>query len=180
MFMSPARPAKVAATVQETLEVTFKGKSIADVLDMTVSEAAPLLRGNDRHIAPKLATLEDMRPRLHQTRPKRCRALRRRGAAQSNSAPNSPNAATGRTLYLLDEPTTGLHSADIQTLLGVSCACATPGNTLIVIEHHLDVIRNADHIIDLGPTGGPKAATSSPPARRRRLPKMKKASPEGF
>jgi excinuclease ABC subunit A len=138
----------------ETLEITFKGKSIADVLDMTVSEAHRFF-ANDRQIAPKLATLEDCG--LGYIKLGQSGAALSGGEAQRvKLATELAKRSTGKTLYLLDEPTTGLHSADIQTLLDVLLRLRDAGNTLIVIEHHLDVIRNADHVIDLGPTGGPE------------------------
>ncbi|MBE7495476.1 MAG: excinuclease ABC subunit UvrA [Verrucomicrobiaceae bacterium] len=138
----------------ETLEITFKGKSIADVLDMTVSEAHRFF-ANDRQIAPKLATLEDCG--LGYIKLGQSGAALSGGEAQRvKLSTELAKRSTGKTLYLLDEPTTGLHSADIQTLLDVLLRLRDAGNTLIVIEHHLDVIRNADHVIDLGPTGGPE------------------------
>lgn len=136
----------------ETLEVTFKGKNIAEVLDMTVSEA---LRFFDRSttISPKLRTLEETG--LGYIKLGQSGATLSGGEAQRiKLSAELAKRSTGRTLYVLDEPTTGLHSADIQTLLGVLLRLRDAGNTLIVIEHHLDVIRSADWIIDLGPGGG--------------------------
>ncbi|MCF7786417.1 MAG: excinuclease ABC subunit UvrA [Prosthecobacter sp.] len=136
----------------ETLEVTFKGKNIADVLDMTVSEA---VRFFDRSttIGPKLRTLEETG--LGYIRLGQSGASLSGGEAQRiKLSAELAKRSTGRTLFVLDEPTTGLHSADIQTLLGVLLRLRDAGNTLIVIEHHIDVIRCADWIIDLGPGGG--------------------------
>jgi excinuclease ABC subunit A len=136
----------------ETLEVTFKGKNIADVLDMTVSEAARFF-GKNNTISPKLRTLEDTGlgyVKLGQSGNSLSGGEAQRIKLSSELAKRS----TGRTLYVLDEPTTGLHSADIQTLLGVLLRLRDAGNTLIVIEHQIDVIRCADWIIDLGPGGG--------------------------
>jgi excinuclease ABC subunit A len=136
----------------ETLEVTFKGKNIADVLEMTVSEA---VRFFDRSttIGPKLRTLEETG--LGYIRLGQSGASLSGGEAQRiKLSAELAKRSTGRTLYVLDEPTTGLHSADIQTLLGVLLRLRDAGNTLIVIEHHIDVIRCADWIIDLGPGGG--------------------------
>ena len=136
----------------ETLEVTFKGKNIADVLDMTVSEA---VRFFDRSttIGPKLRTLEETG--LGYIRLGQSGASLSGGEAQRiKLSAELAKRSTGRTLYVLDEPTTGLHSADIQTLLGVLLRLRDAGNTLIVIEHQIDVIRCADWIIDLGPGGG--------------------------
>ncbi|MBL9131884.1 MAG: excinuclease ABC subunit UvrA, partial [Verrucomicrobiaceae bacterium] len=138
----------------ETLEITFKGKSIADVLDMTVSEAHRFF-ANDRQIAPKLATLEDCG--LGYIKLGQSGAALSGGEAQRvKLSTELAKRSTGKTLYLLDEPTTGLHSADIQTLLNVLLRLREAGNTLIIIEHHLDMIRHADWVIDLGPTGGPE------------------------
>ena len=136
----------------ETLEVTFKGKNIADVLEMTVSEAARFFDKNNA-IAPKLRTLEDTG--LGYVKLGQSGASLSGGEAQRiKLSTELAKRSTGRTLYVLDEPTTGLHSADIQTLLQVLLRLRDAGNTLIVIEHHLDVIRCADWIIDLGPGGG--------------------------
>ena len=136
----------------ETLEVTFKGKNIADVLDMTVSEAARFFDKNPS-ISPKLRTLEDTG--LGYVKLGQSGASLSGGEAQRiKLSTELAKRSTGRTLYVLDEPTTGLHSADIQTLLAVLLRLRDAGNTLIVIEHHLDVIRCADWVIDLGPGGG--------------------------
>jgi len=136
----------------ETLEVTFKGINIADVLDMTVSEAARFFDKNPS-ISPKLRTLEDTG--LGYVKLGQSGASLSGGEAQRiKLSTELAKRSTGRTLYVLDEPTTGLHSADIQTLLAVLLRLRDAGNTLIVIEHHLDVIRCADWVIDLGPGGG--------------------------
>jgi len=136
----------------ETLEVTFKGKSIADVLEMTVSEAHRFF-GANMQITAKLKALEDCG--LGYIKLGQSGAALSGGEAQRvKLATELAKRSTGKTLYLLDEPTTGLHSADIQTLLDVLIRLREAGNTLVVIEHHLDIIRNADHVIDLGPTGG--------------------------
>ncbi|MFN7560881.1 MAG: excinuclease ABC subunit UvrA [Prosthecobacter sp.] len=161
---------------QETLEITFKGKSIADVLDMTVSEAHRFF-ANDRQIAPKLATLEDCG--LGYIKLGQSGAALSGGEAQRvKLSTELAKRSTGKTLYLLDEPTTGLHSADIQTLLNVLLRLREAGNTLIVIDHHLDRIRHADWVIDLGPTGGPeggKLLAEGPPEEVAKNP----ASPTG-
>ncbi|MBK8090518.1 MAG: excinuclease ABC subunit UvrA [Verrucomicrobiaceae bacterium] len=137
---------------QETLEITFKGKSIADVLEMTVSEAHRFFAAN-MQITAKLKALEDCG--LGYIKLGQSGAALSGGEAQRvKLATELAKRSTGKTLYLLDEPTTGLHSADIQTLLDVLLRLRDAGNTLIIIEHHLDIIRHADHIIDLGPTGG--------------------------
>jgi excinuclease ABC subunit A len=136
----------------ETLEITFKGTHIAEVLAMTVSEAARFF-GKASHISAKLLTLEECGLGyicLGQAG----NTLSGGEAQRIKLSAELARKATGRTLYVLDEPTTGLHFADIQTLLGVLFRLRDAGNTLIVIEHHLDVIRCADWIIDLGPGGG--------------------------
>jgi excinuclease ABC subunit A len=136
----------------ETLEVTFKGRHIAEVLEMTVSEAARFF-GRASAIASKLQTLEECG--LGYLRLGQSGSTLSGGEAQRiKLAAELAKRATGRTLYLLDEPTTGLHFADIQTLLQVLFRLRDAGNTLIVIEHHPDVIRCADWILDLGPGGG--------------------------
>jgi excinuclease ABC subunit A len=136
----------------ETLEITFKGRNIAEVLDMTVAEAARFF-GKASAIATKLVTLEECG--LGYIRLGQAGNTLSGGEAQRiKLAAELARRATGRTLYVLDEPTTGLHFADIQTLLGVLFRLRDAGNTLIVIEHHLDVIRCADWILDLGPGGG--------------------------
>jgi excinuclease ABC subunit A len=139
---------------RETLEITFRGKSIADVLDMTVEEgleffkAVPIIRTKMEtlcrvglsyiHIGQQATTLSG-------------------GEAQRvKLAKELSRKATGKTLYILDEPTTGLHFEDVRKLLEVLQALVDQGNTVIVIEHNLDVIKTADHVIDLGPEGGLK------------------------
>jgi excinuclease ABC subunit A len=137
---------------RETLEIAFKGKNIAEVLDMTVSEAARFF-GKQNAVYPKLRAMEDTG--LGYLRLGQPGASLSGGEAQRvKLAAELGKKATGRTLFLLDEPTTGLHFADIQTLLAVLFRLRDAGNTLIIIEHNLDVIRCADHVIDLGPGGG--------------------------
>ncbi|OAI56706.1 ABC-ATPase UvrA [Verrucomicrobiaceae bacterium SCGC AG-212-N21] len=137
---------------RETLEITWKGRSIADVLDMTVSEAARFFEKMPK-IFPMLHALEQVG--LGYVKLGQSGAALSGGEAQRvKLAAELAKKSTGRTLYLLDEPTTGLHFADIQTLLVVLFRLRDAGNTLIVIEHNLDVIKCADWIIDLGPGGG--------------------------
>jgi excinuclease ABC subunit A len=136
----------------ETLEITFKGRNIADVLDLTVSEACRFF-DHQPEVLPKLRALEDVG--LGYVKLGQSGASLSGGEAQRvKLAAELSKRATGRTLYLLDEPTTGLHLADIETLLGVLMRLRDGGNTVIVIEHHLDVIKCADWIVDLGPGGG--------------------------
>ena len=137
---------------RETLDVTFKGKTIADVLDMTVEEALEFFKAVPRvrnvlellhrvgldyiHVGQQATTLSGGEAQ----RVKLAKELSKRG--------------TGRTLYILDEPTTGLHFEDTHKLLDVLTKLVDQGNTIVVIEHNLDVIKSADYVIDLGPEGG--------------------------
>ena len=137
---------------RETLEVKYKGKSIADVLDMTVTEALNFLE-NIPKIKRKLQTLYDVGLgyiRLGQP----ATTLSGGEAQRVKLSTELSKVGTGNTLYLLDEPTTGLHFEDIKMLLNVLNRLVDKGNTVIVIEHNLDVIKTADYIIDLGPEGG--------------------------
>jgi excinuclease ABC subunit A len=137
---------------REALEITYKGKSIADVLEMTVSEGLEFFE-NIPSIANKLQTLFDVG--LSYIRLGQPATQLSGGEAQRvKLASELSRRATGRTMYILDEPTTGLHFADIEKLLGVLQRLADGGNTIVVIEHNLDVIKSADWIIDLGPEGG--------------------------
>ena len=136
----------------ETLEIKYRGKSIADVLDLTVDQALPLLE-NFPGIANKLRTLQDVGLgyiELGQS----ATTLSGGEAQRVKLAKELSRRGTGRTLYILDEPTTGLHFEDTRKLLDVLNKLVDQGNTIVVIEHNLDVIRAADHVIDLGPEGG--------------------------
>ncbi len=136
----------------ETLEVAFKGKSIADVLDMTVDEALGFFE-HHRRIASRLRLLSEVGlgyVRLGQS----ATTLSGGEAQRIKIAYELAKPPTGRTLYLLDEPTTGLHFADVERLLAVLFRLRSGGNTVVVIEHHLDVLKSADWLIDLGPEGG--------------------------
>jgi excinuclease ABC subunit A len=137
---------------RETLEITYKGKHIADVLDLTVDEAARFFRSVPS-ISEKLDSLLDVG--LGYLRLGQAGTTLSGGEAQRvKLATELAKKATGRTLYILDEPTTGLHFADIEKLLEVLMKLRNAGNTVIVIEHNLEMIKCADWIIDLGPEGG--------------------------
>jgi len=137
---------------RETLEVRFKGKSIADVLEMSVEEAVGFFE-NVPKIARRLRTLHDVG--LDYIRLGQAATTLSGGEAQRvKLATELSKVATGDTLYILDEPTTGLHFADVQRLLDVLGRLVDAGNTVVVIEHNLDVIKTADRLIDLGPEGG--------------------------
>ncbi len=130
----------------------YRGKSIAEVLDLTVDQALPLLE-NIPPIATKLRTLQDVGLgyiELGQS----ATTLSGGEAQRVKLARELSRRSTGRTLYILDEPTTGLHFEDTRKLLDVLNKLVDHGNTVVVIEHNLDVIRSADHLIDLGPEGG--------------------------
>lgn len=137
---------------KETLEVRYKGKNISEVLDMTVEEALEFFENIPR-IKKKLQTLDDVG--LSYIKLGQPATTLSGGEAQRvKLAKELSRQSTGRTLYILDEPTTGLHFADIRKLLEVLGRLRDGGNTVIVIEHNLDVVKTADHIIDLGPEGG--------------------------
>ncbi|MDE1968634.1 MAG: excinuclease ABC subunit UvrA, partial [Alphaproteobacteria bacterium] len=137
---------------RETLEVEFKGKSIADVLDMTVEEGAAFFSAVPS-IREKLATLERVGlGYIHIGQP--ATTLSGGEAQRVKLAKELSRRATGRTLYILDEPTTGLHFDDVSKLLEVLHALVDQGNTILVIEHNLEVVKTADWIVDLGPEGG--------------------------
>ncbi len=137
-----------------TLEVRYKGKSIADVLDMTVDEALEFLQ-HIRAVNNGLQTLQEVGlGYIHLGQP--ATTLSGGEAQRIKLAKELSKRATGRTLYILDEPTTGLHFADVEKLLEVLNRLVERGNTVVVIEHNLDVIKTSDHIVDLGPEGGDK------------------------
>ena len=137
---------------RETLEITYKGKNIADVLALTVDEASRFFR-NVPTVADKLSALQDVG--LGYLRLGQAATTLSGGEAQRvKLATELAKKATGRTLYILDEPTTGLHFADIEKLLQVLMKLRDTGNTLVVIEHNLEMIKCADWVIDLGPEGG--------------------------
>jgi len=137
---------------RETLEILYKGKNIADILNMTAEEAKEFFT-NIPAIKTKLQTITDVGLdyiRLGQ----QATTLSGGEAQRIKLSKELSKRSTGRTLYILDEPTTGLHFADIENLLGVLDKLVDSGNTVIIIEHNMDVIKTADHIIDLGPEGG--------------------------
>ena len=142
---------------QETLEVKYKGKSIADVLDMTIEEAVEFFKNVPR-IANKLQVLQDVGlgyVKLGQS----ATTLSGGEAQRVKLATELSRRSTGKTLYILDEPTTGLHTADIHKLLEILQRLVDGGDSVVVIEHNLDVIKSADYIVDLGPEGGDKGGT---------------------
>jgi excinuclease ABC subunit A len=149
---------------RETLEVAYKGKNIFDVLDMNVSEALEFFK-NIPLITRQLETLDEVGLgyiKLGQPSPQ----LSGGEAQRVKLASELSKRGTGKTLYILDEPTTGLHFADVAKLISVLDKLADGGNTVVVIEHNLDVIKCADHVIDLGPEGGDRGgevvATGTP------------------
>jgi len=150
----PCQACKGARYNRDTLEVTYKGRNIAEVLDMTVEEGCTFFR-NIPAIHDKLATLLDVGLgyiKLGQS----ATTLSGGEAQRVKLATELAKRQTGRTLYILDEPTTGLHAVDVDKLLSVLQRLVESGNTVLVIEHNLDVIKTADWIIDLGPEGGNK------------------------
>ena len=137
---------------RETLEVKYKGKNIADVLDMTVEEGMAFFENHPR-IRRKLQTLYDVG--LGYIKIGQPSTQLSGGEAQRvKLATELSRRSTGRTIYVLDEPTTGLHTADVHKLIEVLQTFVEEGNTVVVIEHNLDMIKSADYIIDLGPEGG--------------------------
>jgi len=151
---------------RETLEILYHGRTVADVLDMTVSEAQPVLSAHPR-LNRLLLTLIDVG--LGYIRLGQSAATLSGGEAQRvKLARELGRRETGRTLYILDEPTTGLHFDDIRKLLHVLGRLVEAGNTVLVIEHNLDVIKTADHVIDMGPEAGPgggSVVAAGPPER---------------
>ena len=153
----PCEVCKGARYNRETLEVHYKGKTIAEVLDMTIDEAVAFF-ANVPRIARKLEIIRDVGLgyiRLGQP----ATTLSGGEAQRVKLATELARRSTGKTLYILDEPTTGLHAADIHKLLLILQRLVDGGDTVVVIEHNLDVIKTADHIIDLGPEGGTGGGT---------------------
>lgn len=142
---------------RETLEVKFKGKNISEVLDMTVDEGLEFFQSQPK-IARKLQTLADVGLGYIQIG-QSATTLSGGEAQRVKLATELSKRSTGKTIYILDEPTTGLHTADVHRLVNVLAKLVDKGNTVVVIEHNLDVIKTADHIIDLGPEGGKNGGT---------------------
>ena len=142
---------------RETLEVKYKGKTISDVLDMTVEEALEFFDSIPK-IKAKLQTLNDVGLSYVQLG-QPSTTLSGGEAQRVKLATELSRKSTGRTMYILDEPTTGLHMADVHRLIDILQRLAENGNTVVVIEHNLDVIKTADYIIDLGPEGGDGGGT---------------------
>jgi excinuclease ABC subunit A len=167
----PCEVCKGARYNRDTLDITFKGKNIAEVLDMSCEEAAEFF-SNQPVIARHMQTLVDVGLgyiKLGQPAP----TLSGGEAQRIKLASELARRSTGRTLYVLDEPTTGLHFEDVRKLLGVLARLVDQGNTVIVIEHNLDVIKTADWIIDLGPEGGDgggKVVTTGTPEQVAKCP----------
>jgi excinuclease ABC subunit A len=148
----PCEVCKGARYNRDTLDVTFKGKSVSEVLDMPCEEALDFF-SNQPSIARHMQTLVDVGLgyiRLGQPAP----TLSGGEAQRIKLASELSKRSTGHTIYVLDEPTTGLHFEDIRKLLGVLSRLVDQGNTVLVIEHNLDVIKTSDWVIDLGPEGG--------------------------
>ena len=137
---------------RETLEVRFKGKSISDVLDMTVEQAVEFFEHQPK-ILKKIETLNEV-GLGYISLGQHATTLSGGEAQRVKLATELSKRDTGQTFYILDEPTTGLHFQDIQHLLEVVQKLVSKGNTVLIIEHNLDVIKVADHIVDLGPEGG--------------------------
>ena len=153
----PCEVCKGARYNRETLEVRYKGKNISEVLDMTIDEAVEFF-ANVPRIARKLKIIQDVGLgyiKLGQP----ATTLSGGEAQRVKLATELSRRSTGKTLYILDEPTTGLHTADIHKLLDILQRLVDGGDTVVVIEHNLDVIKTADYIIDLGPEGGDKGGT---------------------
>lgn len=158
---------------RDTMEVHYKGKSIAEVLDMTVTEACGFFKNLPR-IARKLQVLEDVG--LGYIHLGQAATTLSGGEAQRvKLATELSRRSTGKTLYILDEPTTGLHIADVHKLLDVLQRLVEAGDSVVVIEHNLDVIKTADYLIDLGPEGGDKGGTLVACGTPEELAKVKKS-----
>jgi excinuclease ABC subunit A len=163
---------------KEALEVHYKGKTISDVLEMTCESALEFFE-NIPVIAKKLETLVEV-GLGYITLGQPATTLSGGEAQRVKLATELSRRATGRTLYILDEPTTGLHMEDVKKLLGVLHALVDTGNSMIVIEHNLDVIKNADHVIDMGPDGGAGGGTIVAEGTPEQVAKNKKSYTGAF
>ena len=158
---------------RDTLEVKYKGKSIYDVLDMTVEEALKFFE-NVPAIARKIQTLYDVG--LSYVKLGQPSTELSGGEAQRiKLATELSRRSTGKTIYILDEPTTGLHFEDVHKLVEILHRLADGGNTVVVIEHNLDVIKTADYIIDMGPEGGDRGGTVIAQGTPEEIVKVKKS-----
>lgn len=163
---------------RETLEVRFKGKSISDVLEMTVEQAVDFF-DNQPKILRKIKTLNDV-GLGYISLGQHATTLSGGEAQRVKLATELSKKDTGKTLYILDEPTTGLHFQDIQHLLDVLNRLVDKGNTVLIIEHNMDVIKVADHIIDLGPEGGDGGGTIVAEGSPEKVAKSKKSHTARF
>jgi excinuclease ABC subunit A len=163
---------------RETLEVRFKGKSISDVLNMTVEQAVDFFEHQPK-ILRKIKTLNDV-GLGYISLGQHATTLSGGEAQRVKLATELSKKDTGKTLYILDEPTTGLHFQDIQHLLDVLNRLVDKGNTVLIIEHNLDVIKVSDHIIDLGPEGGDKGGTIVAEGRPEKVAKSKRSHTARF
>ena len=158
---------------RETLEVLYKGKSIYDVLEMTVDEGVVFFENHPK-ILRKLKTLQEVG--LGYIKIGQPATTLSGGEAQRvKLSTELSKRATGRTIYILDEPTTGLHFADVHKLVNILHRLAEGGNTVVVIEHNLDVIKTADYIIDMGPEGGDRGGTVIAKGTPEEIVKVKKS-----
>lgn len=169
----PCEVCKGARYNRETLEVKYKGKTISDVLHMIVDEAVEFFQNIPR-LARQLQTLQDVGLGYMQLG-QSATTLSGGEAQRIKLATELSKRSTGKTLYILDEPTTGLHTADIHKLMDVLQRLVDNGDTVVVIEHNLDVIKTADHIIDLGPEGGDKGGTIVAQGTPEEIVKVKKS-----
>ena len=159
---------------REALEIHYKGKSIADVLEMTIAEALDFFSAVP-NVRAKLQTLNDVGlGYVHLGQP--ATTLSGGEAQRVKLSTELSRRATGRTLYVLDEPTTGLHFADVEKLLEVLHRLVDGGNTVLVIEHNLDVIKTADWIVDLGPEGGDRGGRIIAEGTPEKVAKVKESA----
>tara|TARA_B100000035_G_C20960446_1_gene536275 strand:+ start:86 stop:676 length:591 start_codon:yes stop_codon:yes gene_type:complete len=158
---------------RETLEIRFKGKSIADVLEMTVNQACSFFINHPK-IYRKLKTVQDV-GLGYITLGQSSTTLSGGEAQRIKLATELSKKDTGQTLFILDEPTTGLHFEDIRVLMEVLDQLVKKGNTVLIIEHNMDVIKLVDHLIDIGPEGGKKGGTLVGQGTPEEIVKIKKS-----